>query len=178
MWGGADTKIDYDGHIQEIRMSGIPHDEDVTKVGSLAIRKLFRSWLTFLPSASMSEDDTLMGPTLNGRVKLDDKILKDGLFERIWFKFWGMDAMIEIPAIIFMPLLMIVNMKYGAQVTKELYPLWISGPLLVALYIKMVQALCSLYVFSFKQSVKMVKVSKSLIIDMKKNPYKFIYGNM
>ncbi|PWA76156.1 hypothetical protein CTI12_AA238730 [Artemisia annua] len=141
---------------QNIHAHSAP-DEDVTEVGSLAIRKLFRSWLTFLPSASLSEDETLTGSTLNERVELDDKILKDGFFKRIWFKFWGMDAMIKIPAIIFIPLFMIVNMKYGAQVSKELYPLWISGPLLVALYIKMVQALCSLYVFSFKQSVKMVK---------------------
>lgn len=48
-------------------------------------------------------------------------------------------------------------MKYGPQVAKELIPLWIGGPLLIALYIKMVQVLYSLYVFSFKQSVKVVK---------------------
>ncbi|KAI3783581.1 hypothetical protein L1987_42665 [Smallanthus sonchifolius] len=50
-----------------------------------------------------------------------------------------------------------VNMKYGTEVAKELTPLWICGPLLVALYIKIVQGLCLLYVYSFKQSGKVVK---------------------
>lgn len=55
------------------------------------------------------------------------------------------------------PLYLAVNMKYGPEVAKELTPLWICGPLLVALYIKIVQGLCLLYVYSFKQSVKLVK---------------------
>ncbi|RRT74969.1 hypothetical protein B296_00016219 [Ensete ventricosum] len=48
-------------------------------------------------------------------------------------------------------------MVYGAEVTKELMPLWIFGPLVVALYIKIVQGLCSLYVFFFMQAVKLIK---------------------
>lgn len=50
-----------------------------------------------------------------------------------------------------------VNVAYGAEVSKELIPLWIFGPLIVALYIKMFQWLCALYVFSFKQTVKVIK---------------------
>lgn len=50
-----------------------------------------------------------------------------------------------------------INIKYAPEVAKELTPLWICGPLLVALYIKIVQGLCILYIYSFKQSGKVVK---------------------
>lgn len=36
-------------------------------------------------------------------------------------------------------------------------PLWVFGPLIIALYIKMLRGLCSLYVFTFKQTFKVVK---------------------
>lgn len=48
-------------------------------------------------------------------------------------------------------------MVYGAEVTKELMPLWIFGPLIFALYIKIIQGLCSLYVFVFMQSIRLIK---------------------
>ena len=50
-----------------------------------------------------------------------------------------------------------VNVMYGAEVSKELTPLWVLGPFLVALYIKMFQWLFALYVFSFKQTVTVIK---------------------
>lgn len=46
---------------------------------------------------------------------------------------------------------------YGAEVSKELTPLWVFGPLIVALYIKMLQWLFALYVFSFNLTVKIIK---------------------
>ena len=52
---------------------------------------------------------------------------------------------------------MAINVIYGAEVSKELTPLWILGPVIVALYIKMLQWLIGLYVFSFKQTVKIIK---------------------
>lgn len=52
-----------------------------------------------------------------------------------------------------------VNFKYGVEVVKELTPLWFGGPLIVALYITMIQVITSLYIFSFKQSVKVLKKS-------------------
>lgn len=36
-------------------------------------------------------------------------------------------------------------------------PLWVLGPLLVALYIKMLRGLCSLYAFTFKRTVNIAK---------------------
>jgi len=55
------------------------------------------------------------------------------------------------------PLFLAVNAIYGAEVTKELTPLWVMGPFIVALYIKMVHVLCVLYVYSFNQTVKVIK---------------------
>ncbi|KAF5730866.1 hypothetical protein HS088_TW19G00468 [Tripterygium wilfordii] len=51
------------------------------------------------------------------------------------------------------PCVVAVYMIHGADVLKDLTPLWVLGPLIVALYIKMFQALCALYVFTFRQSV-------------------------
>lgn len=50
-----------------------------------------------------------------------------------------------------------MNVIYGVDVSKELTPLWILGPLIVAFYIKMFRVLWALYVFSFKQTVKLIK---------------------
>lgn len=47
-------------------------------------------------------------------------------------------------------------MIYGAEVSKDLTPLWILGPIIVALYVKMLRGLIALYVFSFKQTVKVI----------------------
>lgn len=129
-------------------------DTDVTTTGSVAIHKLFKSWLALLPLASPNQVQTLDGAYLDKRVEADHKLLKDGILKTVWGKFLGMDATIKIPAIILVPLFLTVNIKYGAQVAKELSPLWIGGPLVVGLYIKMVQVLYSLYVFSFNQLVK------------------------
>lgn len=50
-------------------------------------------------------------------------------------------------------------MFYGAEVSRELTPLWVLGPLLTAFYIKMFQWLCSLYIFSFKQTARLIRNS-------------------
>lgn len=55
------------------------------------------------------------------------------------------------------PLYLAVTLIYGVEVSKELTPLWTLGPLIVALYVKMLRGICALYVFSFKQTVKVVR---------------------
>lgn len=135
---------------------------DETSAGSQAIQYLFRSWLTLLrtPSPSQIPDETLEEPCSNEMVETDHKIQHSGrnvILKAVWRSFSGLDAAIKIPAMIFIPLYLAVNMKYGPEVATELTPLWICGPLLVALYIKIVQGLCLLYIYSFKQSVKVVK---------------------
>ncbi|KAL0421782.1 UNVERIFIED_CONTAM: hypothetical protein Slati_3201100 [Sesamum latifolium] len=55
------------------------------------------------------------------------------------------------------PLYLAVNLVYGSKVSKELTPLWILGPLVIALLHKDFRAICVLYAFSFKQTVKVAK---------------------
>lgn len=55
------------------------------------------------------------------------------------------------------PLCLAVNVIYGVEVSKELTPLWVFGPLIIALYIKMLRWVCALYVFSFKLTLKVIK---------------------
>lgn len=131
--------------------------------GSPAIRKLFKKWLTMLRTQLPSEEvDEVLGeeqpPSEIAETNIEvhnkgrGEILKEALGQ-----FWAVDATIKIPLLIFVPLFLAVNITYGAEVSKELIPLWIFGPLIVALYIKMFQWLCALYVFSFKQTVKVIK---------------------
>lgn len=49
-----------------------------------------------------------------------------------------------------------VNAVYGPRVSKELIPLWVFGPIIVALYVKMLQWLTALYIFTFRQTVKVL----------------------
>lgn len=55
------------------------------------------------------------------------------------------------------PLYLGVNVTYGREVSKELTPLWVIGPLIVALYVKLFRGIWALYVFTFKQTVKVFK---------------------
>ena len=48
-------------------------------------------------------------------------------------------------------------MVYGAEVTKELAPLWVLGPIIAALYVKIVQGLCALYIYCFKQAIRLIR---------------------
>lgn len=62
------------------------------------------------------------------------------------------------------PLYLAVNAKYGAEVSKELTPLWVFGPIIVALHIMIIRGLCALYAFSFNQTVTTLKKLPSYCI--------------
>ncbi|XP_038685833.1 uncharacterized protein LOC119985618 [Tripterygium wilfordii] len=137
-----------------------------TIAGSPAIHKLFKKWLTMLHTHSprQAADEILEGlppseiseirnATQNkGRSKAQNQGRSE-LLKAAWQYFLGVDATIKIPLLIFIPCVVAVYMIHGADVLKDLTPLWVLGPLIVALYIKMFQALCALYVFTFRQSV-------------------------
>ncbi|EEF51969.1 conserved hypothetical protein [Ricinus communis] len=132
--------------------------------GSPAIHKLFKKWLNMLRTQSPNQvADEILGegiPSSEGseqtqtaaQTKESGEILKT-----VWSHFLGLDTTIKIPLMVFIPLYLAVNVVYGVEVSKELTPLWILGPLIVALYIKMLRVLWALYVFSFRQTVKLVK---------------------
>ncbi|THG11619.1 hypothetical protein TEA_004255 [Camellia sinensis var. sinensis] len=105
-------------------------EADETIEGSVAIQKLFKNWLTLLCTQPSNQvvDETLDGPD-SGKIS----VMRNGVQKKER-----------------------VNVAYGAEVSKELTPLWVCGPLVVALYIKILHGLCALYVFSFKQTVKLV----------------------
>ncbi|KAK0587663.1 hypothetical protein LWI29_026542 [Acer saccharum] len=103
----------------------------IPKERSPAIHQLFKKWLTMLRTQSPSQ------------------VVREDLGEKL-------PAREKIPLLIFVPMYLAVNVIYGTGVSKELTPLWVFGPLIVALYVKMFQWLYALYVFSFKQTVKVV----------------------
>ncbi|XP_073126862.1 uncharacterized protein [Henckelia pumila] len=129
---------------------------------SLAMQNLFKNWLTLLrtPSQAQPVEEVVEEPfstEASGLQSTKQKQGKGEILKAAWYFFWGLDATIKIPLLIFTPLYITVNVVYGSEVSKELTPLWILGPLIVALYVKMFRAICSLYVFSFKQTVNIVK---------------------
>ncbi|GAV58322.1 hypothetical protein CFOL_v3_01856 [Cephalotus follicularis] len=144
-----------------VELSYVPKDR------SPAIHKLFKKWLAMLRTQSTSQavdevpDEVLgEGPLPTGisetRTETQSKTRVE-ILKVVLYHFWGLDAAIKIPLLIFIPWYLGLNLIYGATVSKELTPLWALGPLIVALYIKMLQGLFALYVFSFKQTVKVIK---------------------
>ncbi|KAJ8477989.1 hypothetical protein OPV22_021716 [Ensete ventricosum] len=71
--------------------------------------------------------------------------------------FLGLDAAMSIPIVIFIPGYLMAKVVYGADVTKELMPLSIIGPVIVAFYVKIIQGLCSIYLFFVMQASKLIK---------------------
>lgn len=138
-------------------------ETDETVAASPAIHKLFKKWLTMLRTQSPNEVvDEVLGegrpPVKMSEAQTETQITGRGeILKAVWCHFWCLDATIKIPLLIFIPLYLVVNVIYGAEVSKELAPLWVFGPLIVVLYIKMLQGLCKLYAYCFKQTVKIVK---------------------
>ncbi|CAL5372677.1 unnamed protein product [Camellia sinensis] len=166
------VKISYVQHGSEETLTESPKMQDVplscaseadeTIAGSSTIQNLFKNWLMLLRTQPPNEvmDESLEGPD-SGKIS----VMQNGTQEKergeilkaVWCFFWGLDATVKIPLLIFVPFYLAVKVVYGAEVSKELMPLWVLGPLIVALYIKILRGLCALYVFTFKQTVKVVK---------------------
>ncbi|KAI5569328.1 hypothetical protein BDE02_12G069800 [Populus trichocarpa] len=131
--------------------------------GSPAINKLFKKWLSMLRTQSPSQvaDEILEGPPPSEELQQAQNSTQNKerveIVKLVWCRFLILDATIKIPILTFIPLVLAINVIYGAGVSKELTPLWILGPLIVAIYIKLFQGLWALYVFSFRQTVKLIK---------------------
>nr|GMD33027.1 uncharacterized protein LOC109170758 isoform X2 [Ipomoea batatas] len=112
------------------------------------------------PSPDQAIGETVEGPSSTEAVEPQNLVQqkeRGNILQAVWSYFVGLDATIKINLLIFVPFYLAVNLVYGAEVSKELMPLWILGPFVVALYIKMLQGICALYVFCFKQTVRVVK---------------------
>ncbi|XP_019055813.1 PREDICTED: uncharacterized protein LOC104612361 isoform X2 [Nelumbo nucifera] len=165
-----------------VKLSYVPHDGEETLtepadrekvytsedgqdslVGSIAIQKLFKKWLMMLRTQSFNQAPNVIfeeglpqseiSESQNGIQKRE----AFKIFKAAWCYFMGLDAIIKVPLVIFIPWYLSVNVVYGPEVSKELTPLWVFGPLVMALYIKMLRGLCALYVFTFKQMVQVLK---------------------
>nr|XP_010942418.1 uncharacterized protein LOC105060428 [Elaeis guineensis] len=148
---------------QQHPLSYAPEGREDTRAGSLAIQKLFRKWLIMLRTQTSSQrmDENIWQEPAQGVTSEGQHVtvrMKAGIMlKAALVYFLGLDATISIPLLIFIPWYLTVRVVYGVEVTKELTPLWILGPLIVALYIKIIQGLCSLYLFVFMQAVRLVK---------------------
>ncbi|CAL1405259.1 unnamed protein product [Linum trigynum] len=133
--------------------------------GSPAIHNLFKKWLNMLRSHSSSQvaDVILEEPAqreeevVHQTQSISQETQKRSFLFEIFHHFWQLDATIKIPILIFIPLYLGINTIYGVEVSKELTPLWVLGPLVAALYVKLLQGIWALYVFSFRQTVHIVK---------------------
>ncbi|XP_057521803.1 uncharacterized protein LOC130801883 [Amaranthus tricolor] len=129
---------------------------------SQAIHRLFTKWLSLLRTgaAASNEDGILESPPQTDHLpeqKATNSDEKGKILKAVMSYFLGLDAAISVPLLIFIPLYLAVNVKYGSQVSRELTPLWILGPLIAALYVKLLRWIFALYLFSFKLSVKLIK---------------------
>uniref|UniRef100_A0A7N0TJS9 Uncharacterized protein n=1 Tax=Kalanchoe fedtschenkoi TaxID=63787 RepID=A0A7N0TJS9_KALFE len=61
------------------------------------------------------------------------------------------------------PFFLAVTVAYGTEVTRELAPLWVMGPLIVALYVKLARWIVALYIFTFKMTVIFLKNTPSYL---------------
>lgn len=165
-----------------VKLSYVPNESEETSVESpraqnvpisysaeadettnyFAIQNIFKSWLTLLrtPSQNQVTNETVEEPYTTETSETQTMVQKKErvhVLKAIWCYFLSLDSTIKIPVLTFVPLYLAVTLVYGAEVSKELTPLWILGPLIVALYVKMLRGICALYVFSFKQTVNVVK---------------------
>ncbi|ONK81222.1 uncharacterized protein A4U43_C01F26680 [Asparagus officinalis] len=148
--------------VQSYPMSYASEDGEDTTAGSLAIQKLFRKWLLMLRTQTFSPAGEVLGEKVaESKTSEDQTVPLKGeagqLLKSTLVHFLKLDAAISLPLLMFIPFYLTVRMVYGAEVTKELTPMWILGPLIVALYVKIIQGLCSLYAFCFMLAVRLVK---------------------
>ncbi|KAL2898680.1 C-X-C chemokine receptor type 5 [Bienertia sinuspersici] len=168
----SSVKISYlpEGKEENLQESPTAHDTPVScpsesnksVTQSQTIRALFRKWLSLLQTGAAAEaggDILKRSPQIDHlpEEKATSSKERGEVLKVVLCYFLGLDATIMVPLLIFIPLYVAVNVKYGSQVSRELTPLWVIGPLIVALYVKLLRVIFALYVFSFKQSVKIMK---------------------
>lgn len=167
------------------RETAVPNglESDQSKYGYLTVHGLFSKWLSVLRtdvprqvgdiSKGTPQVDIVQEPkeasTKEVSTRGGSEILKV-----VFGYVLGVDAAITVPLLTFIPLYLAVNVIYGAEVSRELTPLWVIGPLMVALYVKLLQGIISLYAFSLKQNYKVIKSMPTYCSRM----YKYVEENI
>ncbi|KAJ6796019.1 uncharacterized protein M6B38_283480 [Iris pallida] len=130
--------------------------------GTVTVQKLFRKWLLILRTQTSSQANESLGESLTPSETSEGQIVTPRaetkqLVKSVVMYFLRLDAAISLPLLIFIPFYLGVRVVYGAEVTKELTPMWVLGPLIIALYVKIVQGLYSSYVLCFMYTGRLVK---------------------
>lgn len=160
---GREDFITESPHPEKRTLSYTSGDREDSVGSSRAIQNLFRKWLIILRSQASNQIvdvDVKKEQVQTGISQSQNMTFKkrSGQIVKAAFMFFiGLDAAISLPLLIFVPWYLTVNMVYGAEVTKELAPLWVLGPIIVALYVKIVQGLCALYIYCFKQAIRLIR---------------------
>ncbi|KAK2442907.1 hypothetical protein P8452_21322 [Trifolium repens] len=146
---------------------------------SSAFHGLFKKWLKMLRTqSSCQEVEGFFGrltPTVSPEILQRTHIKETSEVLKVaWSHFLAVDATIKIPLLIFVPLYLAVNLKYGAEVSKELTPLWVFGPLIVAINIMIIRGLYALYALSFTRTVNILRKVPSWCILVNN----YIFGGM
>ncbi|WOL02902.1 hypothetical protein Cni_G11621 [Canna indica] len=162
MQQGREDVLSESHDVQKHPLSYTSEDKKSTTMRSLAIQKLFGKWLVMLRTQTSNHtmDENLTENAAQCASKSQEEITGTKLISILKVAlvyFLGLDAAISIPLVIFIPWFLTVNLVHGTEVTKELMPLWIVGPLVVALYMKIVQVLCSLCLFLFMLAMNSIK---------------------
>ncbi|KAL3655392.1 hypothetical protein CASFOL_001178 [Castilleja foliolosa] len=135
--------------------------DETTTTRSMVIHDLLKNWLMLLcrPLQTQPVEEVIEEPSssVTSEIQNTKRERCGTMLNAVWCNFLGLDATIKLPLLVFTPLYLAINLLYGLKVSKELMPLWILGPLIVALYIKTFRVMCGLYAFSFKQAVQVVK---------------------
>ncbi|CAH9071915.1 unnamed protein product [Cuscuta europaea] len=169
------NKLSYGAHgsevtsVESFRAQNLPVSYpsgivETTIDDTLAIQKPLKHWLSILrttPSSDQAISEIVEGQSSTQAVEaqklVQQKTKRRSILQAVWSYFIGLHATIKIGLLIFMPFYLAVTSAYGAEISKELMPLWIFGPFIISLYIKMIRAISALYVFCFAQTVKVVK---------------------
>ncbi|XP_042039456.1 uncharacterized protein LOC121785150 isoform X1 [Salvia splendens] len=135
--------------------------EDERTTRSLAIQNLFKNWLMLLRTPLGTQPVERALEERSEETSEESNVVQNNerprVFKAAWCYFLSLNPTIKIPLLMFTPVYLAVNLIYGSEVSKELTPLWILGPIVAAFYVKMIRGICSLYVFSFMQTVRIVK---------------------
>ncbi|XP_057466427.1 uncharacterized protein LOC130755874 [Actinidia eriantha] len=161
---GSEEALTESANMQDVPPS-YASEEDEKVAGSLAVQKLFKNWLTLLRTQPLQQvvDESLERTGSGGKLATlggiggMQKKERGEILKAAWCYFSSLDATITVPLLILIPSYLAVNVVYGAEVSKDLTPVWFLGPLIVAFYVKILQVIWALYIFSFKQTVKVAK---------------------
>lgn len=164
-----DDRVIESPDIQNHSISYASEDGENTITRSIAIQRLFQKWLLMLRTETSSPTDEILSEKMTeSETSEGNKVIlrrrAGQMLKSAMVHFLNLDTAISLPLLFFIPFYLTVRMVYGVEITKELTPMWVLGPLIVAFYLKIIQGLCSLYAVCFMSAVRLAKNSPSFYL--------------